>query len=48
MGMIVLTYKDYSLYAWGPQYKSKIDGRWERFDTVSQWKQFIDRLKRKV
>lgn len=41
----LLTYKGYSLYEWGSGYKSLIDDEWVRFDTASQWKQFIDKVK---
>lgn len=47
MGTIVLTYEGYSLYAWGPQYKSEIDGQWIQFDTASRWKQYIDKITRR-
>ena len=43
----VLKYNDFFLYEWGKGWKSDINGEWMIFDTVSQWKDYIDLIKRK-
>lgn len=40
--MVVLTYDGFDLEAIPGGYQSKINGEVVKFDTASQWKQFID------
>lgn len=44
----ILTYEGHSLYECGCGYMSEIEDEWVEFDTVSQWKQYIDKLTQKV
>lgn len=43
----LIIYEGYTLYEWGAGYKSEIDGRWIKFDTAGQWKQYIDKVIRR-
>lgn len=43
--MALLVYEGYTLYEWGKGYKSLINDSWVMFDTASQWKRYIDRIK---
>ncbi len=45
MSGAILVYNGYTLYESGCIYKSLIDDRWLKFDTVGQWYEYIKKFK---